>query len=68
MFTVKDKMTPELEKALDDVWLALDCYREDCIYSDEFESLRIKIGKQFNLIETTLVELYKEKASETTIT
>jgi hypothetical protein len=61
MLTHKDRMTDELEKALDDVWLALDCYREDCIYSDEFESLRIKIGKQFNLIETTLVELYKEK-------
>jgi hypothetical protein len=61
MLTHKDRMTDELEKALDDVWLALDCYRENCIYSDEFESLRTKIGKQFNLIETTLVELYKEK-------
>lgn len=68
MLTHKDRMTDELEKALDDVWLALDCYRENCIYSDEFESLRTKIGKQFNLIETTLVELYKEKASETSIT
>jgi hypothetical protein len=57
-------MTDELEKALDGVWMAIDCYREDCISSDEWEDLRTQIGEQFNLIESTLVQLHIEKQND----
>jgi len=57
------KMTIELEKALDGVWLALDCYREQ-ISGDEFEKERIELGAQFNLIESTLSDLWHDAKDE----
>ena len=64
MLAANYRMPEELEKALDGVWMAIDCYREECIYSDDWTDLRKRIGEQFNLIEKTLVELHMEKQKE----
>ena len=55
---MKGRMTVELEKALDAVWLAMDYYREEGISGNDFEDERIELGAQFNLIESTLADLW----------
>jgi hypothetical protein len=61
---MKGRMTVELEKALDAVWLAMDYYREEGISGDEFEKERVELGAQFNLIESTLSDLWHEAKRE----
>jgi hypothetical protein len=55
------RMTKELEKALDAVWGAMDSHRENCISGDEYTEERIELGAQFNLIESTLADLWAER-------
>jgi hypothetical protein len=61
---MKGRMTVELEKALDAVWLAMDYYREEGISGDEFEKERVELGAQFNLIESTLADLWHNAKKE----
>jgi hypothetical protein len=61
---MKGRMTVELEKALDAVWLAMDYYREEGISGDEFEKERVELGAQFNLIESTLSDLWHDAKRE----
>ena len=61
---MKGRMTVELEKALDAIWHAMDYYREEGISGDEFEAERINLGAQFNLIESTLADLWHNAKKE----
>lgn len=57
------RMTTEIEEALTAVWKAMDSHRENCIASDEYTQERIELGAQFNLIESTLAELWEKHNS-----
>ena len=56
-------MTTEIEEALNAVWNAMDSHRENCIAGDEYTKERIELGAQFNLIESTLAELWEKQNS-----
>ena len=57
------RMTTEIEEALTAVWNAMDSHRENCISGDEYTKERIELGAQFNLIESTLAELWQKQNS-----
>ena len=53
-------MSDTIENALNNIYIALDNYMEFCIYGSEFKELRERLDKNFELIETTLIELCEE--------
>ena len=57
------RMSKEIEQALNAVWGAMDSHRENCISGDEYTKERIELGAQFNLIESTLAELWEKQNS-----
>ena len=55
------RMSKEIEQALNAVWDAMDSHRENCIAGDEYTKERIELGAQFNLIESTLADLWAKR-------
>ena len=55
------RMSKEIEQALNAVWDAMDSHRENCISGDEYTKERIELGAQFNLIESTLADLWSKR-------
>lgn len=60
------RMTTEIEEALTAVWNAMDSHRENCISGDEYTKERIELGAQFNLIESTLADLWSKRYGRAT--
>lgn len=53
----------KIEDALNNIYMALACYMEDCISSPEFKQERRLLEKHFELIETKLIESCEELTS-----
>ena len=54
-------MTAELEKALNVIADALECYAEDCIGSDEYEDEQKSLDKSWQLVLNTLKQTKEYK-------
>ncbi len=57
-------MTAELEKALNVIGDALECYAEDCIGSDEYEDEQKSLDRSWQLVLNTLKQTKEYKRDD----